>query len=362
MSLKGVLMAGGRGTRLRPITYAIPKPLVPIAGVPCMEYPIRSFAQAGIEDIIVTTGYKFEALISGLIKTKHQKQSILYSVEREPAGTAGSVKMVEGFLNDTFVVASGDVLADFDIEEAVRSHKESGKIATIVLTEVEDPTQFGIVEDKNNIVKRFLEKPTAAEVFTNMVNAGIYVLEPEIFNHIPEDQTYDFAKELFPKLLREGVEINTYHGKGAWLDTGRPRELILANQLMSEKYGNEINETNFKGKMIIRERPAGSDFTVTGSCYIGEGVKIGKNALIENSTVYDNAVIAENCNVRDSIIFENCSIGKKSTVSKSVIMKGTSIGKDCEVIESALSSNINIQDGSRIYNVSLSSESNNSLD
>ena len=167
---------------------------------------------------------------------------------------------------------------------------------------------------------------------------------------------------IFPKLLREGIEINTYHGKGAWLDTGRPRELILANQLMSEKYGNEINEVNFKGKMIIRERPAGSDFKVTGSCYIGEGVKIGKNAVIENSTVYDNAVIAENCTVKDSIIFENCSIGKKSTVSKSVIMKGTSIGKDCEVIESALSSNINIQDGSRIYNVSLSSESNNSLD
>lgn len=362
MSLKGVLMAGGRGTRLRPITYAIPKPLVPIAGIPCMEYPIRSFGQAGIEDIIVTTGYKFEHLISGLIKLAHPKQSILYSVEREPAGTAGSVKMVEGFLNDTFVVASGDVLADFQIDEVIKSHRESGKIATIVLTEVEDPTQFGIVEDENNIVKRFLEKPTASEIFTNTVNAGIYVLEPEIFNHIPERQTYDFAKDLFPKLLREGIEINTYHGKGAWLDTGRPRELILANQLMSEKYGIEIKENNFNGKMIIKEKPIGSNFTIEGRCYIGEGVKIGNSAKIVDSTIYDNVQIADNCTVMNSIIFENCNIGKKSTVSKSVMMKNTSIGKDCEVVESALSSNINIQDGSRIYNVSLSSESNNSLD
>ncbi|MHB1440795.1 MAG: sugar phosphate nucleotidyltransferase [Cuniculiplasma sp.] len=362
MALKGVLMAGGRGTRLRPISYAIPKPLVPIAGIPCMEYPIRSFAQAGIDDIIVTTGYKFESLISGLIKLKHLTQSILFSVEKEPAGTAGSVKMVEGFLNDTFVVASGDVLADFPLDEAIESHRKSGKMATILLTEVDDPTQFGIVEDENNLVKRFLEKPTAAEVFTNTVNAGIYILEPEILKYIPQNQSYDFAKELFPKLLREGVEINTYHGKGAWLDTGRPKELIAANRLMSAKYGTEINEANFKGKMIVKEIPTGSKFSVTGNCYIGEGVRIGENAVIENSTIYDNSSISDDCRVMDSIIFENCIIGKKSKVTKSVIMKSTSIGKDCEVVESALSSNINIQDGSRIYNVFLSSESNNNLD
>jgi mannose-1-phosphate guanylyltransferase len=362
MTLKGILMAGGKGTRLRPITYAIPKPLVPIAGIPCMEYPIRAFAQAGIKDIIVTTGYKFESLISGLIKLRNPGQHIIFSVEKEPAGTAGSIKLVQGFLNDTFVVASGDVLADFDIIEAVKSHRESGKVATILLTEVEDPSQFGIVEDENNVITRFLEKPSPDEVFSNTVNAGIYILEPEILNYIPEDQPYDFSKELFPKLMREGISINTYHGKGAWLDTGRPRELILANKLMAEKYGKKIEEPNIIGKMIIKEEPIGDNYTIKGNCYIGGDVKIGENAEIIDSTIYDNSVIEDGTKVVDSIIFENCVIGKKSKITKSVIMRNTNIGKDCEVAESALSSYINIQDHSRIYNASLSSENNNNLD
>jgi Nucleoside-diphosphate-sugar pyrophosphorylase involved in lipopolysaccharide biosynthesis/translation initiation factor 2B, gamma/epsilon subunits (eIF-2Bgamma/eIF-2Bepsilon) len=359
MAVKGILMAGGKGTRLRPITYAIPKPLVPIAGLSCMEYPIKAFAEAGIRDIIVTTGYKFESLISGVIQKKHPNLNIIFSVEREPAGTAGSIKVVQGFLNDTFVVASGDVLADFDINEILKSHMKSKAIATMVLTEVEDPTQFGIVETRENRVVRFLEKPLQSEIFSNIVNAGIYVFEPEIFNHIPGDQTYDFAKELFPKLLKEGIEINTYIGKGAWLDTGRPRELILANKLMADKYGVEISEPNFKGKMILKERPIGYDFVIEGSCYLGEGVNIGKGAKVVNSTIYDNVVIGNSTEISDSIIFENCNIKDNSKIGKSLLMKNTTIGKDCEIQESALSANLNIQDRSKIYNVSLSSESDN---
>ncbi len=361
MAVKGILMAGGKGTRLRPITYAIPKPLVPIAGLSCMEYPIKSFADAGIKDIIITTGYKFESLISGLIKLNHDDLNIIFSVEKEPAGTAGSIKLVEGFINDTFVVASADVLADFDIKEILESHKKSKAIATIVLTEVDDPTQFGIVETKNNRVLKFLEKPSKDEIFSNVVNAGIYVFEPAIFDHIPEHQPYDFAKELFPKLLKEGIKINTYVGNGAWLDTGRPKELIMANKLMAHKYGIEVNEPFIKGKMIIKERPVGKDFSIEGSCYIGEGVNIGVNAKVINSTIYDSVDIGDNTEIVDSIIFENCVIKQSSRIVKSLLMKNTSIGKDCKIEESALSQNLNIQDGSRIYNVSLSSESN-SLD
>ena len=326
-----------------------------------MEYPIKSFSEAGIKDIIITTGYKFEALISGVIKINHPSQNIIFSVEKEPAGTAGSIKLIGGFLNDTFVVASGDVLADFSISDVVKSHLKSEAIATIVLTKVDDPTQFGIVETKDKLVSKFLEKPSQEEVFSNMVNAGIYVFQPEILEHIPENQTYDFAKELFPKLLREGIGINTYVGTGAWLDTGRPRELILANKLMAEKYGTVISDHNIKGKMIMKEKPVGKNFVIEGSCYIGEAVKIGENAKISNSTIYDNVSIGENSEITDSIIFENCTIKDKSKIIRSLLMKNTSVGKDCEVSESALSSFINIQDRSRIYNVSLSSESN-SLD
>ncbi|MGP6207196.1 sugar phosphate nucleotidyltransferase [Cuniculiplasma sp. SKW3] len=363
MALKGVLMAGGKGTRLRPITYAIPKPLVPIAGLPCIEYSLRAFHEASIDDVIVTTGYKFESLISGLIKQERKDgQKVLFSVEREPAGTAGSVKIIENFLDDTFVVGSGDVLADFNITEALENHKKSGNVVTILLTEVEDPTQFGIVETQDGKVKKFLEKPTREEVFSNKVNSGIYILEPEVLKHIPEGMQYDFGKDLFPKLLKEGITINTYEAKGTWLDTGRPRELILANHLIVSKYGKEVNKELINGKIIMKEEPIGSKYRIEGNCYLGENVKIGENSKIRNSTIYENVTISDNVTIEDSIIFDGCSIGSESEISKSVIMKNTNIGKKCILSNSALSSNLNLQNGSRIYDVNLSSESMNNLD
>ena len=363
MTIKGVLMAGGKGTRLRPITYAIPKPLVPIAGLPCIEYSLRSFHEASIDDVIITTGYKFESLINGLIKQERKGgQKVLFSVEREPAGTAGSVKIIENFLDDTFIVGSADVLADFNISNALQNHKDSGNIATIILTEVDDPTQFGIVETENGKVAKFLEKPTKDQIFSNKVNSGIYILEPAILRHIPEGIQYDFGRDLFPKLLKEGIVINTYEGKGTWLDTGRPKELILANDLIVSKYGKEIRKDSINGKMIMKEEPIGDNYKIEGNCYLGENIKIGKNSTIRNCTIYENVVINENVTLEDSIIFDGCSIGSESQVSKSVIMKNTNIGNKCIVSNSALSSNLNIQNGSRIYDVSLSSETTSNYD
>ncbi len=357
MTIKGVLMAGGKGTRLRPITYSIPKPLVPVAGKPCMEYPLNSFKEAKIKDVIVTTGYKFESLITGLLKNERKTQNILFSVENEPAGTAGSVKLVQGFLDDTFVVGSGDILFDFDIKAAIKHHEESGKIATIVLTEVEDPTQLGIVETENGIVKRFLEKPSPREVFSKMANTGLYIMEPEVLARIPENEPYDFGKQLFPKLVSEGIEINTWVGKGVWLDTGRPKELIAGSQIMASRYGFDIQEKCITGKMILKERPIGDNFKIDGNCYIGESIKLGNGSMITNSMVYDEVELADDVKIVDSIIFNGCKIDSGSEINGSVIMDNTSIGKKCIIQRSALSSNISIQNSSRIYDVSLSSNS-----
>ena len=357
MTVKGVLMAGGKGTRLRPITYSIPKPLVPVAGKACMEYPLNSFIEAEIKDVIVTTGYKFEHLIAGLLKNDRKKQNILFSVEREPAGTAGSVKLVQGFLDDTFVVGSGDILFDFNIKAAIKSHEKSGKSATIVLTEVEDPSQLGIVETNNGIVKRFLEKPSASEVFSKKANTGIYILEPEILEHIPENEAYDFGKQLFPKLLSEGVEINSWEGKGVWLDTGRPKELISGSQIMASRYGFEINEKSISGRIIMKEKPIGDNYKINGNCYLGENVKIGNETTVHNSMIYNGVEIGDNVKISDSIIFDRCKIDTETEVSGSVIMENTSIGKKCIINRSALSANLNIQNSSRIYDVSLSSNS-----
>lgn len=357
MSLKAVVMAGGKGTRLRPITYSIPKPLVPIAGKPCIGYVLDSYYEAGIKDAIITAGYKFESLIKGVLQFKQSDQNILFSVEKEAAGTAGSIKLISKFIDDTFVVGSGDTLIDFNVAKIVDFHRKSKAKITIVLTTVEDPSQFGIVEMKDNLITRFLEKPTPDQAFSNLINAGLYIMEPEILDYIPAGQPYDFAKQLFPLLLGEGIKIHGYIGEGTWLDTGRPNDMIRANQLMTEKYGTAMNGENLSGKLIINsfmKDIRGAD--IQGPTYIGSSVKIGKGTVIRKSAIYDNVQIGDNVVIEDSILMDNVKVNDGSKLVRSVIMKGTSIDKSCEVHESVLAPQLKLQSNSRVYNVSLSSD------
>lgn len=357
MSLKAVVMAGGKGTRLRPITYSIPKPLVPIAGKPCIGYVLDSYYEAGIKDAIITAGYKFEALINGVVKFKNSDQNILFSVESEPVGTAGSIKMVSKFIDDTFIVGSGDTLIDFNIQKLLEFHRKSKAKITIALTTVDDPSQLGIVELKDNIITRFLEKPTPEQTFSNLVNAGLYILEPEILDYIPEGQPYDFAKELFPKLIDNGIQIHGYIGEGTWLDTGRPNDMIRANQLMTEKYGYDYKENTVTGKLIINSSLRHFEgTTLKGPSYVGEKVTSSSGTSIEGSAIYDNVQIGRNVEIKDSILMNGVRVMDGAHVEKSVIMGGTVIGENCEIHESVLAPRLNLQSNSRVYNVSLSSE------
>lgn len=357
MTLKAVIMAGGKGTRLRPITYSIPKPLVPIAGKPCIGYILDSYYRAGVKDAIITTGYKFESLITGVLKFKNEDQNILFSVEKDAAGTAGGVKLIENFIDDTFIVGSGDTLADFDISEMLKFHREQGAMVTIALTTVDNPSQFGIVELQNNVITRFLEKPTPSETFSNLINAGIYIIEPEILKRIPSGVPYDFAKELFPKLIKEKVKIYGYIGNGDWLDTGRPNDMIRANQIMTEKYGSSSSKKNITGKVIIKSNNlVDNNAVIEGPSFIGENVTIGKNSIVRRSAIYDGAVIGDNVEISDSILMDSVKVMKGTKIFKSVIMKHTSISENCEIHESVLAPKLNLQSNSRVYNVSLSSE------
>ena len=357
MTLKAVVMAGGKGTRLRPITYSIPKPLVPIAGKPCINYILGSYYEAGIRDTIITAGYKFESLINGVLNYKNSDQNILFSVEKEPAGTAGSIKMISKFIDDTFVVGSGDTLLDFNVREIIDSHKKSKAKITIALTEVDDPSQFGIVELKGGVIQRFLEKPTKEETFSNLINAGLYVMEPEILDMIPSSEPYDFAKQLFPKLLAEGVQIHGFNATGTWLDTGRPNDMIKANQLMTEKYGTPHSSEMMSGKIIMASPSSSAKGAkIIGPTYIGKAVKFYDSSKIDSSAIYDNVEIGEGVVIMDSILMDDVKIGKNSRIVKSVIMKGTSIGQNCEIHESVIAPKLSLQSNSRVYNVSLSSE------
>ncbi|MCL4452515.1 MAG: NDP-sugar synthase [Candidatus Thermoplasmatota archaeon] len=354
MTIKAVVMAGGKGTRLRPITYSIPKPVVPIAGKPCMLYLLDSYYSAGIKDVIVTTGYKFSSLITSIIENRHDDQTILFSVEKEPAGTAGSVKLVSNFIDDTFIVGSGDILSDFNISEILEFHKNMGAKITVVLTEVEDPRQFGIVELENNRIVRFLEKPDKDQTFSHIANTGIYIIEPEIMEYI-EKIPYDFAKDLFPELMKHNVDIYGYLGKGVWLDTGRPNDLIIANQIMVEKYGKSYSEDFIRGKNIIMDM-VGLQKTRINRCYIGSGIKTGNNVNITSSAVYNNAMLGDNVEITNSLLMDNVNVKSGTKIKNSVIMRNCIIGEDSEILDSIIAPDMDLMGKSRIYNVSLASK------
>lgn len=356
MGLKAIIMAGGKGTRLRPITYSIPKPLIPIAGRPCINYNMDSFYSAGIKDFIITTGYKFQSLITGVLESKHPDQNVIFSVEKEPAGTAGSVKLVENFIDDTFIVGSGDVLQDFNIKEILDFHRKKESKMTIVLTTVSDPTQYGIAEISDDKIVRFLEKPSPGKAFSNLVNSGLYVAEPEILKDVPEDHPFDFAKELFPAMLNEGKDIYAVEGNGVWIDTGRPHDLILANTLMVERYGEEVNSTSISGKIKLKARPLmGTGSRIEGPSYIGGSVRIGSTTRIKGTSIYDDSSIGDNVVIEDSVIMDSVKIADGTRIYRSVIMSGNNISEDCEINDSVLSEQISLQKGSRIFNVALHS-------
>ncbi|MBN2840232.1 MAG: nucleotidyltransferase family protein, partial [Coriobacteriia bacterium] len=193
--MKAVVMAGGEGTRLRPLTSNQPKPMVPIVGKPCMEHILELARRHGIEDVIVTVAFLPQPIRSYFGDGSSIGMNIEYSVEESPLGTAGSVRLASGRLNDTFLVISGDALCDFDLTKLIEFHRDRGAAATIALKSVENPLEFGIVvTDGDGRVERFLEKPSWSQVFSDTINTGVYVLEPEVLNHVPTDRPYDFSK------------------------------------------------------------------------------------------------------------------------------------------------------------------------
>src|SRR3989475_215433 len=255
--MKAVVLAGGEGPRRKPLTYKRPNPLIPVAGRPCIDYVLRSLAASGFHEIIVTTAYLSDTLIKSIGDGLDYNASILYSFEENPAGTAGAVRRVGMFIDDTFLVAMGDILCDVDFKALYDFHKRKGGVVTIALTEVEDPTQFGIVGlDSKGRIQKFKEKPRKEEAFSNLANAGIYVLEPEVLEFIPPDQKFDFSKDLFPKLLSKGVPLYGSRIDGVWMDIGRPHDLWKASMEIVRREGKPLRRAGVKSEGPVILDPA----------------------------------------------------------------------------------------------------------
>lgn len=235
--MKAMIMAAGVGSRLRPLTAEIPKPMVPIGNKPVMEYCVELLKLHNIKDIIANTHYKAEKIREYFGDGEDFGVRLQYSYEEELLGTAGGVKNNSWFLDETFVIVSGDALTNIDLTAMYDFHKAKGALATLALTPVEDVTQFGVVVmDEKNKIGAFQEKPKKAEALSNMVNTGIYIFEPEIFEYIPEG-FYDFGKELFPKLAQGKDEIYGFVTQDYWCDVGSLEVYRQANlDVLSGKF------------------------------------------------------------------------------------------------------------------------------
>ena len=279
--MKAVVMAGGEGTRLRPLTSNQPKPMVPVVGKPCMEHILELLRDHGMNEVIVTVAFLPQAIRSYFGEGETLGMQIGYSVEESPLGTAGSVRLAAKQLDETFLVISGDALCDLDLTALVDFHKEKGAAVTIGLKSVENPLEFGIVvTDEEGRIERFLEKPSWGQVFSDTINTGIYVLEPEVLKHVPTDRPHDFSKELFPYLLEMGRPLYGYVMDGYWQDIGNLDQFRQANfDALEENVRLNIPGIRIRGNVWLGEGVEIADLEqIEGPAYIGNYCRIAPDA------------------------------------------------------------------------------------
>ena len=322
-------MAGGEGTRLRPLTSNQPKPMVPIVGKPCMEHILELLRKHGLSDVVVTVAFLPQAIRSYFGDGENLGLNIEYSVEESPLGTAGSVRLASDRLDETFLVISGDALCDFDLDEVVQFHRQKGAAVTIGLKSVENPLEFGIVvTDEDGRVERFLEKPSWGQVFSDTINTGIYVLEPEVLRHIPTDRPFDFSKELFPLLLEMGRPIYGHVCDGYWQDIGNLDQYRQANfDALDEKVALDVSGLKVRGDVWVGEGVEIDDVEgVEGPTFIGNYCTISPESSVgPYSVLGPGTTLRERGRVSRSVIDASCYIGR------SAVVEGAILGRNCDV-------------------------------
>ncbi|MFH0801370.1 MAG: DUF5752 family protein [bacterium] len=350
--MKAVVMAGGEGTRLRPLTSTRPKPLVPVCNKPVMQYIVELLKRHGVKSVVNTLYYLADEIVSFFGDGSDFGLHFIYSVEDEPLGTAGSVKKVERYLNETFIIISGDSLTDFDLSAAVAFHREKGSMATIVLTRVENPLEYGVViTEEDGKIRRFLEKPSWAEVFSDTINTGIYIIEPEIFNYMEPNKVYDFSKDLFPLLLKNEQPLYGYVAGGYWCDIGNLQAYRQAHyDMLSGKVNHQLPGMQLsKGVWIGEGAEIHPEATIRGPAVIGRNCRIKEGCLVDEYTILgDSCILEEGTAINRGILWPNVYVGKKSRLtgctvcrqntikSHVVISEGAVIGEKCFIGQGAV--------------------------
>jgi mannose-1-phosphate guanylyltransferase len=364
--MKAVILVGGLGTRLRPLTVNTPKPMIPLINRPFIEHMLVRLRDQGIDEIILAVQYLAQRFRDALGDGSHLGIKLHIMEEDEPLGTAGAVKNVEHLLDETTFVFNGDIVTDLDLRAMLDFHRLHESKATIALTPVDDPTQFGLVEmDEQQRVQRFLEKPRAEDIKTNLINAGTYVLQTEAFRYVPPNQFFMFERGLFPVLLQMGDAMYGYPSRAYWTDIGKPQtyldvnhDILIGRVKQYMPLGTEIESHVWvEGTPNIHE-----SVQVVGPVVIGEGVRIERGARIIGPTVIgarctigpetllENAVLWEGNRIEEGSTLRGCVLGNGNTIGpRSVVTGGTIISDNCVLgAENRLDNGIRLWPGTKL--------------
>ncbi len=333
--MKAVVMAGGEGSRLRPLTCTVPKPMVRIMGKPVIEYIFCLLRCHGVTQAAVTLGYLADTIEKEYSDYSGIKLNMIR--EDEPLGTAGCVKRAASDFKEPFFVISGDAMCYFDLSKIMKFHKASGAKITIVASESPDPREYGIVKvDKENRVTGFVEKPSWSQAISNLANSGVYVVNPECLELIPKGRKYDFAKDLFPLMLERDMPIFCYHTADYWCDVGNIEAYMKCQR---DAFDGKIKAPAgmVADGIYVKDTMPSGDFSVIPPVYIGEGVEIAEGAVIgPYAVIDDNCCIEREAKIRHSVLLENCWTGANSSVTGALVCSGAALKTGASMFEGSV--------------------------
>lgn len=319
--MQAIILAGGMGTRLRPLTYTLPKPMLPIAGRPALVHIVESLAEAQCDEVIITTNYLAE-LIEDNLSRLNLPIPVRCVKEDKPLGTAGCIKNLIDDLDDEFIVVQGDAVADIDYRAFLRSHRERQADVSLAVMRVGDTREFGICEtDEWGRILRFQEKPRPEEAFSNLANAGFYILSKNMFEQVPAGIPFDFGRQLFPALMEQGCQFYAWELSGFWIDIGRINNYLKGNMYMIEGRSSVAPDVVIpEGTTLIAPYIIGPGAKIGAKCTLGPGVVVGAHCSI-----------GDDVHVTNSVLFDNVALGSKSRLTECVIGAGSRLGRDVTI-------------------------------
>jgi mannose-1-phosphate guanylyltransferase len=328
-AVKAVLLVGGMGTRIRPLTYRLPKPLIPVMGKPLMMHVIDKMPKE-VDEIIVPVSYKKDMVVEYLYKHPPKRKVTLVD-EPEALGTGGAAKNVEKLLDGPFLVINGDSLWSMDMSEFIRFHRKKKGIATISLWPVDDITGYGVVDiDRNDRINRFQEKPKKEEAFSNLINAGVYALEHEVLDHIGKGFV-SMEREVFPKILDKGMF--GFKFTGYWIDCGKKERLLEAYWTLMGEGTKDVDKrvvlegASLRPPLVVRPGAVIAGATIGPQAYISERAVVGLRSVVERSVVLEDARIGTGCTIADSVIDAGVTVPDGTRVTKTIVSDAKAPGK-----------------------------------